>query len=30
MESLSGGDLFSYLEKRSFVISEERARELSH
>lgn len=30
MENLSGGDLFSYLEKRSFNLSEERAKELSH
>jgi len=30
MENLSGGDLFSYLEKRSFSCSEERARDLSH
>lgn len=30
MESLSGGDLFTYLEKRSFKISEKRAKELSH
>lgn len=30
MENLSGGDLFSYLEKRDFVVSEDRARELSH
>lgn len=30
MENLSGGDLFSYLEKRSFTVNEERARELSH
>jgi hypothetical protein len=30
MENLSGGDLFNYLEKRAFTVSEERARELSH
>jgi serine/threonine protein kinase len=30
MESLSGGDLFTYLEKRQFTISEKRAKELSH
>jgi len=30
MESLSGGDLFTYLEKRKFTISEQRAKELSH
>ena len=30
MENLSGGDLFSYLEKRSFEVSEDRARDLSH
>lgn len=30
MEHLSGGDLFNYLEKRSFTCSEDRARELSH
>jgi hypothetical protein len=30
MEHLKGGDLFSYLEKREFVISEERAKELMH
>jgi hypothetical protein len=30
MESLSGGDLFTYLEKRSFEIPEKRAKELSH
>ena len=30
MESLHGGDLFTYLEKRDFEISEERAKELSH
>ena len=30
MENLSGGDLFTYLEKRDFEISEARAKELSH
>ena len=30
MENLSGGDLFTYLEKRKFTISEKRAKELSH
>ena len=30
MEILSGGDLFSYLEKRKFTISERRAKEISH
>jgi serine/threonine protein kinase len=30
MENLSGGDLFTYLERRSFCVSEDRARELSH
>ena len=30
MESLVGGDLFTYLEKRQFVLSEKRAKELSH
>lgn len=30
MEELKGGDLFSYLEKRSFTVTEDRARELSH
>ena len=30
MESLSGGDLFTYLEKRNFSIPEKRAKELSH
>ena len=30
MENLAGGDLFSYLEKRAFTLSEERAKELSH
>ena len=30
MENLSGGDLFCYLEKREFEISEKRAKELSH
>jgi hypothetical protein len=30
MENMSGGDLFNYLEKRAFTVSEDRARELSH
>ena len=30
MEELRGGDLFSYLEKRFFTVTEDRARELSH
>ena len=30
MEQLNGGDLFTYLEKRSFTVSEQRAKELSH
>lgn len=30
MENLQGGDLFTYLEKRDFEISESRAKELSH
>ena len=30
MENLSGGDLFTYLEKRNFEINEKRAKELSH
>ena len=30
MEYLSGGDLFTYLEKRQFSIPEKRAKELSH
>jgi len=30
MENLQGGDLFTYLEKRDFDISENRAKELSH
>ena len=30
MENLPGGDLFSYLEKRKFVVSEKRAKEMSH
>ena len=30
MEHLSGGDLFTYLEKRNFEISEKRAKVLSH
>ena len=30
MEQLNGGDLFTYLEKRSFTISEQRAKKLSH
>jgi serine/threonine protein kinase len=30
MENLSGGDLFTYLEKRKFTIPENRAKELAH
>lgn len=30
MEHLGGGDLFTYLEKRKFLVSEERAKEISH
>ena len=30
MEQLNGGDLFSYLEKRSFTVTEARAKQLSH
>lgn len=30
MENLSGGDLFTYLEKRKFTITEQRAKALSH
>ncbi len=30
MEQLNGGDLFTYLEKRSFTVTEQRAKELSH
>jgi hypothetical protein len=30
MENLSGGDLFTYLEKRDFEIKEGRAKELAH
>jgi hypothetical protein len=30
MENLPGGDLFTYLEKRKFVISEKRAKEMAH
>lgn len=30
MENLQGGDLFTYLERRNFEISESRAKELSH
>lgn len=30
MEFLAGGDFFSYLEKRKFRISEDRARKLTH
>ena len=30
MENLSGGDLFSYLEKRNFELPEKRAKELAH
>ena len=30
MEQLNGGDLFTYLEKRSFTVTEQRAKQLSH
>ena len=30
MEYLSGGDLFSFLEKRKFVVNEDRARHIAH
>lgn len=30
MESLQGGDLFTYLEKRKFTVSEKRAKVISH
>ena len=30
MEQLNGGDLFTYLEKRQFSVSEQRAKQLSH
>ena len=30
MENLQGGDLFTYLEKRNFELSEKRAKTLSH
>jgi len=30
MEQLNGGDLFSYLEKRKFIIPEARAKQLAH
>lgn len=30
MENLSGGDLFTYLEKRKFIIPEQRAKSLAH
>lgn len=30
MEYLKGGDLFNYLEKRDFTISESKARDLTH
>jgi len=30
MENLSGGDLFTYLEKRKFTISEQRAKCIAH
>jgi serine/threonine protein kinase len=30
MENLSGGDLFTYLEKRKFTISEHRAKIIAH
>ena len=30
MENLKGGDLFTYLEKRNFELTEKRAKNLSH
>lgn len=30
MENLTGGDLFNYLERREFTITEERGKQLSH
>jgi hypothetical protein len=30
MENLSGGDLFTYLEKRKFSIPEARAKSIAH
>jgi serine/threonine protein kinase len=30
MENLTGGDLFTYLEKRNFTITEYRAKEMAH
>lgn len=30
MENLTGGDLFNYLERRDFTITEERSKQLSH
>jgi serine/threonine protein kinase len=30
MEMLTGGDLFTYLEERNFVVSEERAKTIAH
>jgi len=30
MELLTGGDLFTYLEKRKFRLSEDRARKIAH
>ena len=30
MEVLTGGDLFTYLEERSFVVSEDRAKVIAH
>lgn len=30
MEMLKGGDLFTYLEKRQFIVSEKRAKEIAH
>lgn len=30
MEQLNGGDLFTYLEKRQFTVTEQRAKQLSH
>jgi serine/threonine protein kinase len=30
MENLTGGDLFTYLEKRKFIITEQRAKNMAH
>ena len=30
MENLRGGDLFTYLEKRNFIVTEKRAKEMAH